>query len=113
MSAEVHQQPVLCSENGFVRRAYLDLIAAMQDVASRRPRSVQFAVARALQVISHCRNAERFPGGNAHWCGVNSCGGLLEIPGKAQVNHPAKGNPVIGAYECQYESCEGGRTQKG
>ncbi len=67
----------------------------MQNVAARRPRNIQFAVPRALQVIGHVRQAQRFARIDPHGSGINPGCGLLDMPGKTQIDHPAKGNPVI------------------
>ncbi len=46
-------------------------------------------------MIGHVSHGQCFARVNPHGSGVNSGGGLLNVAGKALVNHPAEGNPVI------------------
>ena len=93
-AAEIHDQPVFCSKIRLAGRADFDFVA-MQDVTPRRPRNVQFAVTRALQVIGHIRQGKGFAGIDPHGSGINLGCRLLNMPGKTQIDHPAIGNPVI------------------
>ena len=82
-------------EIGFIRGADFDLIA-MQGIAPGRALDVQFAISGTLQAVGQFPDAQGLPGGNSHRRGVDSCGGLLDMPGKARIDHLAVGNPIIG-----------------
>src|ERR1700674_4427637 len=67
----------------------------MQNVTARRPRNVEFAITRSLQVIRHIRYRKGFASVDSQGSGINPSRCLLNMSGKTQINHPAIGNPVI------------------
>ena len=106
-----HHDAVFLAEVGFARRPNFNFIA-VQDVAPRSPGNIQFAVAGALQVIRELSDGEGLAGGDPHRSGVNSGRGLLDMPGKTLVNHPAVGNPVIRRHSGDNEEKKKRRPKK-
>src|SRR5665213_2781215 len=94
LAAERHDQAVFRSEIRFAGRANFNFIA-VEDVASRSAGDIQFAVAGSLQMIRESFDGEGLAGGDFHWSGIDAGRGLLNMPGKTLVNHPAVANPVI------------------
>jgi len=54
-------------------------------------------------MVRHVGNGKLFPRINSHGSGINPCCGLLNVAGKALVNHAAKNNPVIRPDSDSYE----------
>jgi len=49
----------------------------------------------SFKVIRHIRHGKGFAGVDPHRSGINPGCGLLNMPGKTQIDHPSIGNPVI------------------
>ena len=49
-------------------------------------------------MICQFPNSECLARGNPHGSGVNPGRRLLDMPRKAQINHPAVGNPIVRSY---------------
>jgi hypothetical protein len=69
-------------------------------------------------MIGHIGQAQRFARIDPHGRGINLGCRLLNMPGKSQIDHPAKGNPVIrpnagDAKKKKYESPEKDQPKPG
>ena len=108
LAAEGNDNSVLPAKIRFAGRTDFNFIA-VENVAPRSAGDIQFAVAGSLQVIRKLFDGEVLAGGDFHRSGVDAGGGLLDMPGKTLVNHPAIGNPVIrrhaGDKEEDKQSC--------
>ena len=69
---------------------------AVHDVPARGSRDVKFAVTRSLQVICQIRHGQGFSRVDAPRSRINPGRGLLNMSGKPLIDHPAKGDPVVG-----------------
>jgi hypothetical protein len=49
-------------------------------------------------VVGHIGHGEVFARVNPQRRSVNLCRGLLDVPGKAKIDHPAERNPVVRSY---------------